>query len=280
MERILIVDGHNLLFQMFYGMPARITNEKGISIGGTLGFVGALLKIFRLTSPTHVVVLFDSETKNGRGELNPEYKANRTDFSDIPEGETPFSQLPYIYAALDFLGVAYAEAVNCETDDIIASYVYTYGEKCKIIISSFDSDFFQLISEHVSVLRYRGRNTLIFTDQTVREKFGIEPCRYADFKAMTGDTADNIRGADKIGPKTAAELLLQCGSLECIIENADRICKPSIRASVMQNAERLRMNYRLIKLDSHAALPYEKEKLIFSDAGRTTGEILHAIGLK
>ena len=280
MERILIVDGHNLLFQMFYGMPARITNEKGISIGGTLGFVGALLKIIRMTSPTHVVVLFDSETKNGRAELNPEYKANRTDFFDIPEGETPFSQLPYIYAALDFLGVAYAEAVNCETDDIIASYVYTYGEKCKIIISSFDSDFFQLISERVSVLRYRGRNTLIFTDQTVREKFGIEPCRYADFKAMTGDTADNIRGADKIGPKTAAELLLQFGSLECIIENADRICKPSIRASVMQSAERLRMNYRLIKLDSHAALPYEKEKLIFSDAGRTTGEILHAIGLK
>ena len=280
MERLLIVDGHNLLFQMFYGMPARITNEKGISIGGTLGFVGALLKIIRMTSPTHLVVLFDSETENGRAELNPEYKANRTDFSDIPEEETPFSQLPYIYAALDFLGVAYAEAVNCETDDIIASYVYTYGEKCKIIISSFDSDFFQLISEHVSVLRYRGRNTLIFTDQTVREKFGIEPCRYADFKAMTGDTADNIRGADKIGPKTAAELLLQFGSLECIIENADRICKPSIRASVMQSAERLRMNYRLIKLDSHAALPYEKEKLIFSDAGRTTGEILHAIGLK
>ena len=280
MERILIVDGHNLLFQMFYGMPARITNEKGISIGGTLGFVGALLKIIRMTSPTHVVVLFDSETKNGRAELNPEYKANRTDFSDISEGETPFSQLPYIYAALDFLGVAYAEAVNCETDDIIASYVYTYGEKCKIIISSFDSDFFQLISERVSVLRYRERNTLIFTDQTVREKFGIEPCRYADFKAMTGDTADNIRGADKIGPKTAAELLLQFGSLECIIENADRICKPSIRASVMQSAERLRMNYRLIKLDSHAALPYEKEKLIFSDAGRTTDEILHAIGLK
>ena len=280
MERILIVDGHNLLFQMFYGMPARITNEKGISISGTLGFVGALLKIIRMTSPTHVVVLFDSETENGRAELTPEYKANRTDFSDIPEGETPFSQLPYIYPALDFLGVAYAEAVNCETDDIIASYVYTYGEKCKIIISSFDSDFFQLISERVSVLRYRGRNTLIFTDQTVREKFGIEPCRYADFKAMTGDTADNIRGADKIGPKTAAELLLQFGSLECIIENTDRICKPSIRASVMQSAERLRMNYRLIKLDSHAALPYEKEKLIFSDAGRTTGEILHAIGLK
>ena len=61
MERLLIVDGHNLLFQMFYGMPARIINENGVSIGGTLGFVGALLKIIRMTQPTHAVVLFDSE---------------------------------------------------------------------------------------------------------------------------------------------------------------------------------------------------------------------------
>ena len=128
MERLLIVDGHNLLFQMFYGMPARIINENGVSIGGTLGFVGALLKIIRMTQPTHAVVLFDSEAGSGRTELNPEYKANRTDFSDMPEEETPFSQLPYIYAALDSIGMAHAEAVGYEVDDIVASYAYRYGE--------------------------------------------------------------------------------------------------------------------------------------------------------
>lgn len=280
MEKLLIVDGHNLLFQMFYGMPARIINENGVSIGGTLGFVGALLKIIRMTQPTHAVVLFDSETGSGRAELDPEYKANRTDFFEMPEEETPFSQLPYIYAALDSIGMAHAEAAGCEADDIAASYACRYGGDSKVVISSFDSDFFQLISENVSVLRYRGSGTVIFTEETVRDKYGIEPCRYADFKAMTGDSADNIRGADKIGPKTAAELISQFGTLENIIENAGSIHKPSIRASVLANAQRLKINYSMIKLDSHADMPFAEEELAFTDGGMTTGEVLRKIGLK
>ena len=75
-DRFLIVDGSNLLFQMFFGMPSRITNRRGRPIHGTLGFVGALLKMIRRTSPTHIVVLFDGEHENPRTELNADYKAN------------------------------------------------------------------------------------------------------------------------------------------------------------------------------------------------------------
>ena len=225
-------------------------------------------------------MLFDSETGSGRAELDPEYKANRTDFCEMPEEETPFSQLPYIYAALDSIGMAHAEAAGCEADDIAASYACRYGGDSKVVISSFDSDFFQLISENVSVLRYRGSGTVIFKEETVRDKYGIEPCRYADFKAMTGDSADNIRGADKIGPKTAAELISQFGTLENIIENAGSIHKPSIRASVLANAQRLKINYSMIKLDSHADMPFAEEELAFTDGGMTTGEVLRKIGLK
>ena len=78
-----------------------------------------------------------------------------------------------------------------------------------VVIASQDSDFFQLITERVSVLRYRGKNTVICDPAYIREKLGIEPYQYAAFKSLTGDTADNIRGADKIGPKTAAELMGQ-----------------------------------------------------------------------
>ena len=79
MNRILIVDGHNLLFQMFYGMPARITNSLGKAIQGTLGFVGALLKMIRAVQPTHVFVAFDGECENARTEIDSDYKANRPD---------------------------------------------------------------------------------------------------------------------------------------------------------------------------------------------------------
>ena len=124
-NRLLIVDGSNLLFQMFFGMPARIVNRQGKAIQGTLGFVGALLKIIRRTRPTHVVVLFDGEHESVRAQLNADYKANRADYSQTPEEETPFSQLPDVYAALGYLGIRYAETETCEADDWIAGYALT-----------------------------------------------------------------------------------------------------------------------------------------------------------
>ena len=91
MDKLLIVDGSNLLFQMFYGMPARIVGADGKAIQGTLGFVGALLKIIRMTAPTHVLVVFDGECENPRRELDEDYKGNRPDYSQLPEEDTPFS---------------------------------------------------------------------------------------------------------------------------------------------------------------------------------------------
>ncbi len=281
MSKLLLVDGSNLLFQMFYGMPSRIVGKNGFPIHGVIGFVGALLKIIRRVSPTHVAVLFDGEHENGRAELDADYKANRPNFCEMPDEETPFSQLPYIYAALDSLNISHAETETCETDDWVAAYVQSY-EETEVVISSFDSDFFQLISGHVSVLRYRGDNTVICTPAYLIEKFGVLPCQYADFKSLVGDTADNIRGADKIGPKTAAALLATFGDLEAIIEHANDIQKPSVRDSVIRNTERLRVNQRLITLTGNSGLPlpFSLEELAWHGEGMTTGEVLQIIGLR
>ena len=280
MDKLLIVDGSNLLFQMFYGMPARIVNHQGRAIQGTLGFVGALLKIIRMVEPTHVLVAFDGECENERTALDENYKANRPDYAMMPEADTPFSQLPDIYTALDALGICHKETENCEADDWIAGYAARCGEEMEIVISSQDSDFFQLITDKVSVLRYRGKHTAICGPAYIREKLGIEPGQYAAFKALTGDTADNIRGADKIGPKTAAALMNQFGDLESLLIGVDAICKPSIRQSVSQNAERIRKNYRLIRLNGAQKLPFEMGRLRWQDSGRTTTEVLKTIGLK
>lgn len=84
-NKLLIIDGHNLLFQMSFGMPARIVNKDGIAIQGVLGFVGALNKIISMIELTHIVVLFDSEQHNDRKDIVEEYKANRIDYTDVPE---------------------------------------------------------------------------------------------------------------------------------------------------------------------------------------------------
>lgn len=279
MKKLLLVDGMNLLFQMFYGMPSRIVNSKGRAIQGTLGFVGALLKIIRMIEPTHVAVLFDGECKNARAEIDPEYKANRPDFEGMDENDIPFSQLPDVYAALDYLGIKHTETENCETDDVIASYAITYGGEYEVVISSFDSDFFGLITDKVSVLRYRGDKTIICDPDYIRAKLGIEPYQYADHKSLTGDTADNIKGVDKVGAKTATALINQFGSLEGVLCGADEIQKASVRESVIKNAERARMNYRLIKLSASAPMPFEADQLKYSlPGGASTREVLTAIG--
>ena len=279
MNRFLIVDGSNLLFQMFFGMPARIVNKQGKAIQGTLGFVGALLKIIRRVEPTHITVLFDGEHENDRSELNVDYKANRVDYSQVPEEETPFSQLPDVYTALAYLDIKFAETETCETDDWIAGYALTYGQEAEIIISSFDSDFFQLITDKVSVLRYRGDSTVICTPNYIKNKFNIEPEQYAYIKSLFGDASDNIKGADKVGPKTAAYLLNKFGTLNNILVNAENIEKPSIRDSIIRNAEHLQINKKIIKLDNTAPLPFVLNELAYTFTDVTTTDVLNGIGL-
>ncbi|MBC5582240.1 flap endonuclease [Anaerofilum sp. BX8] len=280
MDRLLIIDGSNLLFQMFYGMPARIVNREGKAIQGTLGFVGAAIKMIGMTQPTHLVVLFDGEHPNSRTELLAEYKANRPDYSQAAESENPFSQLADVRRALTFMGIRHTEVQEFETDDVAASYAYACGAQMSVVISSFDSDFFQLISENVNVLRYRGKKSVLCDVAYLKEKLGVAPCRYADFKSLTGDSSDNIKGADKIGPKTAAQLLCEFDNLENLIANAEKIPKPSVRASIIQNVGLLRRNYQLIKLDTRAALPFSLKELEYRHSGLTTNEVLAGIGLK
>ena len=275
-----MIDGSNLLFQMFFGMPARIVNENGKAIQGTLGFVGALLKIIRKVEPTHVFVVFDGQHENNRRALSPDYKGNRMDYGTVSEDKNPFSQLNDVYAALDYLAIKHIETTDCEADDLIAGYALSFGQCTKIIIASLDSDFFQLITDTVSVLRYRGEKTVICTPGYIVDKFGITPNQYADFKSLTGDTADNIKGAEKVGIKTAASLLNEFGTLENILANTENIRKPSIKESVIKNSEKLRMNYKIIKLENSKSLPLGLQELKYYYNGITTNEVLKGIGLK
>ncbi len=279
-NKLLLVDGHNLLFQMFYGMPTRIVNQEGRAIQGTLGFVGALIRIIKMTQPTHLVVLFDGEHENSRRELLEDYKANRVDYSQVQEADNPFSQLPDVYRALDFMGIRHTEVQEGETDDVIAGYAYTYGKDMEIVISSFDSDFFQLIRDKVSILRYRGTKTVLCDEPWLRERYDISPDQYAEFKALTGDSADNIKGAPKIGPKTAALLLHQFGTLENLLCHTEQITRPSWRESIRSNAGRLRVNYRLIHLDGKATLPFAMDELAYPYPGISSTEVLKGIHLK
>jgi len=277
--RLLLVDGCNLLFQMFFGMPARIQGRDGRAIQGTLGFVGALRKIINMVQPTHVAVIFDGQCQNDRSLLNEAYKANRIDYSSLPDDENPFTQLGDIYAALDVMGIAHCESVGCECDDVIAGYALTLQDT-DIVISSFDSDFFQLIGDRVRVLRYRGEKSVLCDSDYIVQKYGVTPDKYADFKCLVGDKADNIVGVPKVGPKTAADLINTYGSLSGVMTGAAAITRPALREAVMASFDRLITNYALIKLQGGADLPFDMEQMAYRDIGLGTMQILQKIGIK
>lgn len=97
---------------------------------------------------------------------------------------------------------------------------------------------------------------------------------------MTGDVSDNIKGADKVGPKTAASLLNEFGDLKNILTNRDRIKRNSIKESIVRNTEKLITNYKMIKLDNTASLPFDLSELAYNYTGVSTSEVLKGIGLR
>ena len=281
MKKLFLVDGSNLLFQMFYGMPARITAPDGHPVQGTVGFVGALLKMLRAVQPTHAAVFFDGERTWQRKEQLAEYKANRPDYSGVPFWQTPFSQLADIRAALDKLGIAHAETTCCEADDWFAAYARSMGEDTQLVISSWDSDLFQLVSERVSLLRYRGKATQLYKAEDVLQRFGVQPSQFAAYKALVGDSADNIRGVRGIGPKTAARLLAQHGDLAALLHAAARaeVAPPRLAESILQSKQQLLAAYGAIALAGDVPLPFSLQQMQYAESGCTASGLLREMGL-
>ncbi len=288
---LLLVDGSNLMFQMFYGMPSRIVNKCGVAIHGVLGFVGAFLRIVGMVKPSHVLVAFDGEHENPRTLLDDQYKANRPDFSAMQEEETPFSQMPCIYDALDHMGVKRFETVHFEADDLIASYALDFHEKGGgVVVASMDSDFFQLVkasssgaNDGIEVLRYRGKQSIVCDWGYVCERFGVSPDLYCTFKSLVGDASDNIEGVCGIGPKTAAKLLSQYGTLEEIVAHCSEIRPARIGEALKTCQERLLLNHRLIELGANAPLPVGYDNLCIPQALYqglfSTRRVLEDVGL-
>lgn len=278
MNRLLIVDGHNLLFQMFFGMPSRIIGARGQAIQGVIGFVGAINRLADNYHPTHLCVMFDGEKHNPRKDMLEEYKANRIDYSEVPEEENPFSQLPLVYEALDYMGIKHTETTVCETDDVIAAYAVKYGGESEVLISSFDSDYFQLINDKVKVIRYRGKCSVTCDENYIKEKYGVLPSLYLDFKCLVGDTSDNIPGIRGVGPKTAAKLVNTFGGLDSIIDRSKEIESEKIRLAIEEGVDILRRNMALISLDGNAELPFALDEIKFNNPHIRTMDVIRGIG--
>jgi len=204
MKTILLVDGHNLLFKMFFGMPFPFYNDNKVNITATVGFVGTVVKMLRYLKVGECLVVFDGESSRNIREDN-DYKANRPDYSHLSDEENPFTQLKFIKAVLDYLNIKWIETEGIECDDYIAIITKKYDGE--IFISSTDTDFYQLVNRKVKIIKFRGKNTTFIDDRFIFHNYSIHPSEFALYKAIIGDISDNIKGIQKVGPKTAVKII-------------------------------------------------------------------------
>ncbi len=217
METLLVIDGNSIINRAFYGVKA-LTTRDGRYTNAILGFLNILARLREMTSAAGIAVAFDVHAPTFRHEAYAEYKAGR---KGMPE--ELHQQLEPLKAILRAMGLTLVECAGYEADDILGTLsaaAAAAGVPC--CLATGDRDALQLVADGVTVLLATSKmgrpETVEYTPQTVREKYGLEPAQLIDLKALQGDTSDHIPGVPGVGEKTALELMQQFGSLDRIYE--------------------------------------------------------------
>jgi DNA polymerase-1 len=249
MAKWLLVDGFNLAYRCFYGMP-ELTRADGFPTGALHGWVKSLWKLIDLEKPEATLVFFDLGESADRVALHAEYKAQRK-----PMPEALVRQIEPLKALTRAMGLAGIEQHGVESDDLLAAEaVRRAAAGDEVVIVSSDKDFAQIVGERISVmLPPPSANPKLgwrrLDAAGVVEKFGVPPAQIADFLALVGDTSDNIPGVEGVGPKTGAKWLAEWGNLEGVIAHAGELQPERFRQKVATDAERLRKNLQLTTLN-------------------------------
>ena len=243
MRPLLVVDGDSLAHRAYHALPKTIRRAGGRPSGAIVGFTNMLLRLYDAEQPRAVLVGWDTLTvPTYRHEAFAAYQSGRVFDDDLVE------QLDLLPELVRAFGFAAAKAPGYEADDFLAAAVEAKRRwRSNVLVVTSDRDAFQLASERVTLLMpTRGVSELarVGPDE-VRERYGVEPEQVPDFIALRGDPSDRLPGAPGVGPKGAAQIIQQYGSLEAAL-TAGRFAA---------QAEELRLYRRIATLDASAPLP-------------------------
>ena len=222
MKTLLLVDGSSYLYRAFHAMPD-LRNSANEPVGAIQGVLNMLRRLHKDYPSDYSACVFDAKGKTFRDDLYPEYKANRASMPDDLR-----AQIEPLYETIRAMGWPLIIEEGVEADDVIGALAkQAEKEGIKTIISTGDKDITQLVNDHITVVNTM-RDAFRKTDDVldiagVENKFGIPPAKIIDYLTLVGDTADNVPGVEKVGPKTAVKWLTEYGSLDNIVANADNI---------------------------------------------------------
>ncbi len=234
---LYVIDGHGQIYRCYYAPFRPLTAPSGEPTKATFVFLQMLLNLVRRRAPDYLVVTMDTSDETVfRTEIDPEYKAHRP---PPPEDLPP--QVERIVQALEAIGVPILRQLGYEADDLMATLCERHrGSDLDIVLVSRDKDLDQLLTDGVRLL-----DPLDDTETdagTLLERKGYRPDQAVDAQALMGDSTDNVRGVEGVGPKKAAELLSRYGTLESIIAHASELT-PKLRERIeafQSRADRVR----------------------------------------
>lgn len=263
MEKIILVDGNNLLFRSYYATAYTgnvMKNSKGFPTNALFGFTNMINKIVEEEKPTRMVVAFD-KGKTFRHEKYDFYKGGRSETPDELKVQFPIAK-----QMLGFMGIKYYEIDNYEADDIIGTFARLCNEDDNYIgtIISSDKDLLQLISPQVDIKLLKQKDYIRYNIDSFRDAYGIEPINIIDLKALMGDASDNIPGVKGIGEKTALKLLHEYKTLDGIYENIDNI-KGATKEKLVNDKDNAYMSYEIATICKEVPMDINMDGIVCKD---------------
>lgn len=248
------MDGHSLAYRAFFALPVdNFSTKDGQHTNGIYGFLSMLINLIKAEKPTHLAVAFDTSRQSFRTREYAEYKANRSESPSEFKG-----QIPLLQDCLAAMSIAVLQKEDVEADDILATLA-TQGAELgyQVLVCSGDRDTIQLVNDDITLLypNVQGVSQLKRYDtEAVIERYGVRPEQYPDIAALVGETSDNLPGVPKVGEKTAVKWLGQFGSLENLLENADKVTGV-VGNNLRENLDAVRRNRNLNRLLTDVELP-------------------------
>ncbi|MDH7944228.1 DNA polymerase I [Pseudohongiella sp. SYSU M77423] len=258
---LILIDGSSYLFRAYHALPP-LVSSKGQPTGAIKGVISMIRSLQKEYPESPIAVVFDAKGDTFRNEIYKEYKAHRPPMPDELR-----SQIEPIHHIIKAMGLPLLVIPDVEADDVIGTLAcQATTQRRETLVSTGDKDLAQLVSDHVTLINTMTNERLDI--EGVNKKFSLPPERIVDFLALTGDKVDNIPGVPGVGPKTAVKWLQEYGSMDAIIENADKI-GGKIGEKLRDNIEQLRLSYELATIKLDVSLDISISELIPEEPDQT-----------
>jgi len=254
--RLILIDAHSLIYRAFFALPPMSTSDGRVT-NAVYGFT-SMLAIVLASRPEYAIAAFDLGKPTFRSQEYVEYKAGRRAMPDDLR-----AQIDMVRDVLESFSIPIYGVEGFEADDVIGTLARIAEERGHAVtIVSGDLDCLQLVTESVEALVPRRgiTDTFVYGPDQVRQRYGFEPPQLIDFKALRGDTSDNIPGVPGVGDKTAAKLVQDYGTVESLLQKVDELPEGRLKKALKENADRVRLGKRMVTIVRDVPIELELEK--------------------